>query len=243
MLRFIRSAIYEIFINLWGMIIPIIYFPAFFDNSRKIADSGALCWSRFAIWTMKKVCGINYEVRGAENLPKDGQFIIACKHQSMWETIIMHLIVKRPAYAYKKELLRIPFYGWFLTKMTGVEIDRKGGAKALKLLLAKSKKYISEGHPLIIFPQGTRTPIGSNVKDYPYHSGIIALYSHLKVPVVPAALNSGLYAPKKGLKKPGTIIIEFMKPISPGLSKDEFLKILEEKIETKSAELAIIAKH
>lgn len=220
------------------MLIPIFYSDVFITNSRKRADNGALAWSRFVAYVLKKLCGIDYEVRGLENLPKEGGFIVACKHQSMWETMIMHLIFKHPAYAYKKELLNIPFYGWFLRRMSGIAIDRKGGAKALKLLLSQSKEYIDKGQVIVIFPQGTRVPVGASCEKYPYQPGIAALYSQLKCPIIPAALNSGVFWNKsKTYKKSGKIILEFLPAIDPNTDRKEFLPKLEEVIEKRSFEL------
>ncbi len=180
-------------------------------------------------------------IRGRENLPKEGGFIIACKHQSMWETYIMHLVFNRPVYAYKKELLKVPFYGWFVAKMSGIVVDRKGGAKALKNLLSDAKAYLAKNQTIIIFPQGTRAPIDSDAKDYPYQAGIVALYSALNTKIIPAALNSGIYWNKKGLTgKEGTIILEFLPAIESGLDKKDFLLKLENAIENKSKELVKI---
>ncbi len=220
------------------MTVPIIYSKALFTKDSKLADKGAKLWAKFTLFVLDKVFGIKYEIRGLENLPKKNGFVVACKHQSMWETIVFHLIFNRPVYSWKKELLKVPFYGWYLGAMSGITIDRKGGAKALKNLLAQAKKYTEEGQNVIIFPQGTRTPIISNATEYPYHSGIVAIYNHLNVDVVPAALNAGLYWNKKGLRKTGTIILEFLPPIKPGLEKKEFLQKLEIAIEEKSKELA-----
>jgi len=195
------------------MIVPIIYSLAFICNNSALADRGAKVWAKFSLWMLEKLCGIRYEIRGIENLPKENGFIIACKHQSMWETIIFHIIFDRPVYSWKKELLKIPFYGWFLKVMSGITVDRNGGAKALKNLLVQAKKYIDNQQNIILFPQGTRTPVDSNTKNYPYKSGIVAIYNHLQSPVVPAALNSGVYWNKNNKKKPGKIILEFLQAI------------------------------
>jgi 1-acyl-sn-glycerol-3-phosphate acyltransferase len=235
---YIRKFLFSVFVNVWGIIIPIIYCSVFITGDSKKADRGAKVWSGFIAFILEKFCNIKYEVRGLENLPKEGGYIIACKHQSMWETYIMHLIFNRPVYAYKKELLKIPFYGWFISKMSGILVDRKGGAKALKFLLSKSKEYLNDNRVIIIFPQGTRTPINSDVKDYPYQSGIVALYSALDAKIIPTALNSGVYWNKKGLtEKTGKIILEFLPAIESGLDKKEFLSKLENAIENKSKEL------
>lgn len=221
------------------MIIPILYSSAFLFRSSKIADHGAKAWAKLSLFILDKFCGIKYEIRGRENLPAENGFVVACKHQSMWETIVFHLIFDRPVYAWKKELLVIPFYGWFLRVMSGITIDRKGGAKALKQLLNDSKRYVEKKQNIVLFPQGTRTPVGESSKDYPYQSGIAAIYTHAHVEVVPTALNSGVYWDKKGIKKTGTIILEFLPSIKPGLDKKEFLQKLENAIEQKSQELAL----
>ncbi len=181
---------------------------------------------------------MRYEFRGLENLPKEA-CIIACKHQSAWETIVMHLVVRHPVYVYKKELEMIPFYGWYLKVMSGIKLNRKGGASALKSMIKQSKNYLKNNQSIVLFPQGTRVPLGGEVEKYPYQSGVVALYLSCNVKVVPAALNSGAFWPKHKIKKnPGKIILEFLPAIEPGLKKDEFNKKLEEAIESKSAELA-----
>ena len=228
----ITSILYTIFINLWGIIIPIAYSWSFVNNSRKLADRGARNWSRFAIYILRKLCKIDYRILGKENLPQT-PFIIACKHQSMWETVVFNILFPAPALAYKKELLRVPFYGWFLRNMSGIAVDRDGGMKAMKHLISESKKFLSNNQVIVIFPQGTRVPVGASTKDYPYQPGIAAIYSACKVPVVPVALDSGKFWPKSGVKTPGTITLKYLPPINPGLSKDEFMQKLEEEIEGK----------
>ena len=237
-MNLITSLLFSILLNLWGMIIPILYLPVFITKNTKMADHGAKIWSQFSLLMLRKICRIDHRIIGLEKLPKNEAFIVACKHQSAWETIIMHLIFNAPAYSYKKELLKIPFYGWYLKIMTGIAIDRKGGTKALKDLLIQSKACLLENHNIIIFPQGTRVPVKAGTDKYPYMAGIAALYNSCNVKIVPAALNSGIFWDrKKILKKPGTIILEFLDPIEPGLPKKEFMKLLEEKIESRSSEL------
>ena len=180
---------------------------------------------------------MDHKILGLEKLPK-GPFIVACKHQSMWETIVMNLIFHRPAYCYKKELLHIPFYGWFVAKMSGIVIDRKGGGAALRNLLKQGKSNLANNHNIIIFPQGTRVPIDATTDKYPYQAGIVALYLACHVPVIPASLNSGVFWPKhKAMKNSGTIKLEFSDPIFPGLSREEFTKKLENVIEEGTARL------
>lgn len=236
-MSYILSFTFLIFINLWGAIIPILYSPAFLFQSSKIADHGAKVWAQVGLWVLKKLCKIDYQIIGMENLPNE-PFIIACKHQSMWETIVMHLVVKRPVYVYKKELEKIPFYGWYLKVMSGIKLDRKGGASALKSLIKQSKNYLNKGQKIVIFPQGTRVPVGGSLEKYPYQAGIAALYLSCNVKVVPAALNSGVFWPKHKIKKhSGTITLKFLPAIDVGLKKDEFLQKLESVIEEESSKL------
>ncbi len=240
-MQLLTSFCFFVFINVWGAIIPIIYLPLaliFKKNGRQIADHGAKVWAVVGLWVLKKFCGVEHEFRGLNKLPKEA-CIVACKHQSMWETIVMHLVFHHPVYAFKKELLQIPFYGWFLRIMSGIVVDRKGGASALKNLIKQTKSYLANNQTIILFPQGTRVPVGEGIDKYPYQAGITALYLACNVKVTPAALNSGVFWPKKGIyKKPGKIILEFLDPIEPGLSKQEFTKKLEEVIERQSDVLA-----
>ena len=206
-----------------------------FKNRRASDKAGKLiCIAN--IWLLEKICNIKYQIKGLENLPKDNGFIIACKHQSVWDTMIMFFIFKRPVYAYKKELLVIPFYGWMLRNMSGIKIDRQSGVSAIKNLVRQSEEYIKNKQNIVIFPQGTRVPIDGDVKNYPYQSGLFAIYKRNNCPVVPVALNSGFFW-NKNYKRSGTITIEFLRPIASDLKKEKFNKILENAIESKSLEL------
>lgn len=237
-MQFFRSLIFSIFVNAWGAIIPIIYLaPAFLSRDKKIADRGAKIWSIGVFWMLKKLCKIDYKIIGSENILKE-PCIYASKHQSMWETVIMHLIIDRPVYAYKKELELIPFYGWFIKFMSGIKVDRKGGAKSLKSVINQAKKYLAKGQSVVIFPQGTRVPVDGSIEKYPYQAGITALYNACDVKIVPVALNSGFFWPKgKIMKKSGTITIEFLPAIECGLRKEEFNRKLISLIEEKSKNL------
>ena len=236
-MQFFKSILFVIFLNIWGMIIPILYSPAIFLRSQKLADHGAKVWSVVGLWVLKKLCGIDHKIIGRNNIPQ-GPAIIASKHQSAWETIVMHLILDNPVYAYKKELQKIPFYGWYLLAMSGIAVDRKGRASALKEVIFQAKKYLQKKQVIVIFPQGTRVKTASDVSQYPYQVGIVALYMACNVDVIPVALNSGLFWPKgQILKNKGTITIEFMEPIKTGLGKKEFLEKLQNNIEEKTKEL------
>ena len=241
-ISFCKSLLFYIILFLFSFLIPTIFFiPSIIFKSNKIADYGAKIWAQIIMFSLKNICGINYQIINKHNIP-NYPCIFACKHQSMWETIIMHLIIKQPVYAYKTELLKIPFYGWFLNAMSGIKVQRKGGASALKHVLQQAKKYLSKNQSIVIFPQGTRVEVFGKIFQYPYQPGIIALYQNCQVPVVPIALNSGIFWPKKLFShKSGTILIEFLPPINIGLNKQQFIQTLTQQLEEKSQQLAINA--
>ena len=199
-------------------------------------------WSLLVNSGLRYICNIGVEIRGLENLPADKPALIACKHQSMWDTIIFLSLLPRPVYILKKELGLIPFFGWYTVRTGMVRVDRSGHASALKKMITDSRKCIGDGKSLVIFPEGSRAPAGGKLD---YKPGIAALYHQLGVGCVPAALNSGLFWPRrKFLRTPGTIILRFLPPIAPGLNRGDFMSRLEENIETATAGLlAEAAKH
>jgi len=195
----------------------------------------ALC----ELFLLKWIAGIRYEVRGRENLV-DGACLLACKHQSAWETFALVPILRDPAYLMKQELFKIPFHGWFSKKFEMIPVARDQGAKALRDMLREAGKRTEGGREIIIFPEGTRKAVGASPD---YKTGVFLLYQALRVPCVPAALNSGYFWPRHSLKlRPGTIVVEFLPAIPPGLPKKQFLAKLEETIETASAQLLAEAK-
>jgi 1-acyl-sn-glycerol-3-phosphate acyltransferase len=197
--------------------------------------AGQRLWAWGVIGLLRLLIGTDYQVSGRENLP-EGPFVIAAKHQSAWETIIFFLLIDRPAYVLKKELLAIPLYGWYARRGGHIAVDRKAGAKALRLLLEDSRRAIADGMVPVIFPQGTRTAPGTHL---PYQPGIAALYRGLDLPVVPVALNSGLFWGRRAFRKrPGTIKLEFLPAIPPGMDRAGFMAGLETAIEQATDRLA-----
>ncbi len=190
-------------------------------------------WAHSVMWLLKVVVGCNYRVEGLENLPKQGGFVIASKHQSAWETILPFALFPKAVFVYKKELGYIPIYGWYNIAFRNIKVNRTGGASALKKVLAQAVQRVGQGHQVIIFPQGSRTPFGQHRE---YRPAIYAMYRE-GLPVYPAALNADGCWPKSGLKKPGTIVWKFLPQIEPGLSRDEFMSRLEQLIESESAAL------
>lgn len=192
-------------------------------------------WASSTLFLLKLFCGITYEVKGKEYIPQ-GPALIASKHQSAWDTVIFWMLLPRPNYVLKKELIYLPVFGWYLLFLKSIYIDRKSGGTAVKKMLKQAKSRIVDKSQIVIFPEGTRIAPGANSV---FHPGVAALYQHLDVPVVPVALNSGHFWPRNAFtKKPGKITIEFLPPIMPGLKSRDFLKTLEETIKTKSEALA-----
>ena len=182
-------------------------------------------WLRQMAWLENHIGGITYRVVGSAYVPA-GACIIACKHQSAWETLKLHLLFSDPAIVLKEELLNIPLWGWYLRRVGMIPIDRAGYTKALSSMMLAAHKAVAAGRKIVIFPQGTRIAPGVTK---PYKSGVVALYQELNLPIVPMALNSGLFWPKNGfLKKPGTITVEFLPPILPGLPREAMMERLKE---------------
>ena len=193
------------------------------------------------VWTKSVRCllrlvGIKIKVEGLENLPKNQGYIVASKHQSAMETLLFHTMVPNVFFIFKRSLMLIPIAGLYALKTGCIPIDRSGGAKTMRKMLIKSQKNLKKGLNLVIFPEGTRTKPGERSSEY--HPGIAFLYDHCKVPVVPVALNTGVFWPKnKVIKYPGTTIVRFLPPIEPGMEKRAFLKKLQETIENEQEKL------
>lgn len=201
---------------------------------RSWAMAGLRTHARFELLLLKYLVGMKLEVRGAEKLPK-GACLIAAKHQSAWETFGLIPIFRDPALLMKRELFWIPFHGWFSHKFQMIPVDRDKGPAALRRMLKDAKKRIADGREIIIFPEGTRKAPGAPPE---YKTGIVLLYEALRVPCVPLALNSGMLWPRRSLiRKPGTVVVEILDPIPPGLPKAEFMQRLQAEIETASNRL------
>jgi 1-acyl-sn-glycerol-3-phosphate acyltransferase len=201
---------------------------------RRWAMAALRVHSRFELWLLRVICGTKFELRGREHLP-DGPCLVASKHQSAWETFALIPLFHDPALLMKRELFWIPFHGWFSKKFEMIPVDRDKGPAALRRMLREAKKRIEAGREIIIFPEGTRRPPGAPPS---YKTGIVLLYEALGVPCVPVALNSGLFWPRRTLtRRPGTIVVEILEPIPPGLPKKEFLSRLEATIETAADRL------
>lgn len=188
-------------------------------------------WNGSNLFLLRWVVGIRTVVTGAENIPAGG-CIIGAKHQSDWDIFAILPHVGHPAFIAKKELLDIPLFGWAARWIDTISVDRKKGKDALPAMMEEARGAIERGCRVIIFPEGTRrAPL-----DVPsYRSGIVRMYLALDVPVVPVALTSGLYWGRNSpILWPGTARAKFLEPIMPGLTGEEFLKTLIERIETET---------
>lgn len=192
-------------------------------------------WLRGNMALARLVLGIRYRVIGMENLPA-GPCIFAMKHQSAWDTFMPGLLLPNPGYVMKQELLNVPLFGWVVQRWPVIALDRQQGRKALRLLVERGKDLMAERAPqLMIFPEGTRRAIGEETS---YHIGVAALYEALEVPLVPVALNSGLYW-GRGFSNfaPGCITLSILPAIPAGLPKRDLLQRLESEIEAEVARL------
>ncbi len=238
-MRALGSLLFNIAFLFWTAVISALAVPSILAtrNSRTGAMF-ARAWSVGVFALLRVLCRVDYRVRGRENLP-DAPCIVAAKHQSAWDTMIFSLLLDKPSYVLKRELLRIPFFGWAIAKSGMVPVDRAGGAKELKRMVATARRRLADGRPVVIFPQGTRVTPDAH---QPYLPGVAALYQALGVPVVPVGLNSGLFWGRRSfVKKPGRILLEFSQPIPPGLPRREFMRRLEDEIEGTSNRLVAAA--
>jgi 1-acyl-sn-glycerol-3-phosphate acyltransferase len=191
-------------------------------------------WARTNLALLRIVCGITVDWRGLEKIPR-GAVLAASKHQSAWETFALLTLFPEPTFILKRELLWIPFYGWCARRAGMIPVDRGGGKAALVAMTARAREALLHGRQIIVFPEGTRRPPGAEPK---YKFGIAHLYAEGVAPCVPIALNSGLFWPRrKFLRYPGTITVEVLDPIAPGLPMDVFFQRLQHDIETATGRL------
>lgn len=229
----LRAAAFNLAFYLSCLVIGIAVLPGIVLPSGFMQGVGTY-WSRYSIWLLRVIVGTEWQVRGTENLP-DCPAVFAVKHQSAWDTLFFPAYLGNPAMIAKKELRLIPFYGWYSWRAGTVWVDRKRGPAALRGLVRGALAALDAGRSIVVFPQGTRTGPG---QDAPYQPGIAALYGGIAAPVVPVALNSGLYWPRRGfIKRPGTIVVEFLQPVPPGLARAPFMETLAARIETATSRL------
>ena len=174
----------------------------------------ATFWARSVLWLTKKICGLDYQVEGQENISSDNCGIILCKHQSAWETIALHAIFPTQVTVLKRELLWLPIWGWAVSTLKPIAIDRKSQRAALRTLVNQGTERLKEGLWVIIYPEGTRAAPGEQTK---FNAGGSLLAQLSKYPVIPVAHNAGEFWPRYSfLKYPGTIKVR----IGPVIQSD-----------------------
>ncbi len=234
----VRSLAFNILFFAWTAVFLLLCAPALPFGVAAVHAVGRL-WVRVSLVLLAATVGLRHRIVGLENLPA-GPAIIAPKHQSAWDTLIFALPLRLPAYVLKRELMRIPLFGLYLRCAGMIPVDRSGGSGALKRMVAEARAAAGADRHLLIYPEGTRTAPGER---RPYHPGVAALYGQLDLPVVPVALNSGLFWRRRAFtKRPGLITVEFLPPIPPGLARRAFMAELERRIETASDRLAADAR-
>jgi 1-acyl-sn-glycerol-3-phosphate acyltransferase len=233
-----RSLLFNLLFYVTTAMFVVIGSPLLF-GPRSWAMAALAVHARFELWLLGVIVGLKLEVRGREKLPK-GACLVAAKHQSAWETFALIPLFRDPALLMKRELFWIPFHGWFSHKFEMIPVDRDKGPAALRAMLRETKKRVEDGREIIIFPEGTRRAPGAPPD---YKTGVVLLYEALSIPCVPVALNSGLFWPRRSLlRRPGTVIVEFLDPIPPGLPKAEFMSRLTSAIESASNRLIAEAR-
>jgi 1-acyl-sn-glycerol-3-phosphate acyltransferase len=199
----------------------------------------ARCWARSSIWLMRVICNIKVEYRGLEKIPK-GPLIVASKHQSVWETFALLQFFDQPLYILKRELKWIPLFGWYLIKSNMIGVNRSAGGRALLNMARRAGEEVRRGRQLIIFPEGTRTPVDAPPH---YKTGVAQVYVDCGVPCLPVALNSGLFWPRRTfMRYPGTLVVEFLDPLPPGLSRREFIARVSTVVEDATNQLVEAAR-
>lgn len=230
----LRSLLFNVWFFGWTLLVGLLCLPVLLLPWRQVNAFGRW-WSGTLLGALRFICGLRGEFRGTEKIPA-GACIVAMKHQSAWDTLAAPHLLRAPAFVLKQELMRIPVFGWYLARCRMLPVDRSGGAKALKDMVAAAQARAAEGRPIVIYPEGTRRAPG----DPPaYHPGVAALYLALNLPVVPVALNSGLFWRRQAFaKRPGRITLEVQEVIPAGLDRRTFMRTLQERIETASSRLA-----
>jgi 1-acyl-sn-glycerol-3-phosphate acyltransferase len=229
----VRSLTFVALFYIWSVGWVLLISPLMLGPRRWMVRSWRI-WSWVIMLLLRGVCGIRVELRGREHIPR-GRALIAPKHQSMFDVFAQFAWLPDSCFVTKKELMWIPFFGWYAWKARMIVVDRSGHSTALRKMVTDAKDRFADERQLVIFPEGTRSEPGVPGD---YKPGIAALYRELDVAVHPMATNAGVHWPRHGfLRKPGTIVFEYLEPIPPGLKRAEFMRVLEERIETASMAL------
>jgi 1-acyl-sn-glycerol-3-phosphate acyltransferase len=235
----LRSLLFNVAFYVATAICLLLPLPVYFFLPQGFAMWVVSTWGKVILWLLRVIVGTRYEVRGLDNVPPGG-ILVASKHQSAWETFALVPMFSDPTFVIKSQLKWIPVWGQYTIKAGMIHVDRKAGTAALRYITGRAKQELAKGRQIVIFPEGTRRAPGAPPA---YQGGVAHLYRAFGVPVLPVALNSGLYWPRrKFMRYPGTIIVEFLPPLPPGLPPRTFLDQLTTAIETASDRLLLEAE-
>jgi 1-acyl-sn-glycerol-3-phosphate acyltransferase len=230
----LRSLLFALVFYVWSAAVGILGLPLLWLAPRSWVVGWMRFWAASSTGLVAAICGVRVEIRGREHLPA-GPALIAAKHQCMLDTMAPFAVFDDAAYVMKQELMRIPVYGWYTRRSKMIAIDREANAKALRQLLSDTRKCIADDRQVVIFPEGHRTAPGAKGD---YKPGVAAVYRDLGLPCIPMATNSGVHWPAHGfLRRPGVIVYEFLPPIPVGLARAQFMRTLEQRLESASAAL------
>ena len=229
----VRGIIFGLYFYALTTVTVIVYLPLLLTPER-IVRYFTVLWCRAVLFGFRTIVGVKWRYEGVENLP-DEPFILACKHQSTWETVALCDYFDSPSFVLKLELTQIPLFGWYLQKVGNISVNRSAGASAMRKMIEDTRGVLSSGRKIVIFPEGTRTEPGVAGR---YHPGVVALYRESGYPLVPAALNSGLFWPRSIWHcRPGEIVVRFLTPLPPEMPRRALMTALEESIESVTREL------
>lgn len=234
----LRSGLFHLAYYLHTVATLVIETPIYFFLPQRVCVAVTRGWARRSLWLLRVICRTRVEYLGLENLP-ESEFILAHKHQSELETLALLAVLGNPAFVIKRELLFVPIWGLWALKAMMIFVTRGAGSAALKQITDGGRRAMRQGRPIVIAPEGTRRLPGASPA---YKYGIVHLYNELSIPVVPMALNSGLYWPWLGfLRYPGVVVLSFLPPIAPGRLENDFGSRLIAKIETECDRLLLDA--
>ncbi|MFK7764849.1 MAG: lysophospholipid acyltransferase family protein [Roseobacter sp.] len=235
MLQYIRSILFVIQMYIALPLVGLIFAPwALMD--RRGARMACKSYSRYVFWTAGWMIGLRCEVRGT---PPSGEVLVAAKHQSFLDIMMIFTALPSAKFIMKKEILRTPVLGLYARGIGSVAVDRGKRGAAIEKMVSDVQAGRSDPGQLVIYAQGTRVAPGAKM---PYKIGASVLYEQLQQPCVPVATNVGVLWPKNGLlRKPGVAVVEFLPAIAPGVSRDAFMAQIEREIETGSNALMIEA--
>ncbi len=223
----VRSILFNLTFYAAMVVLLLLAIPLFLLPGRCVVWYATM-WGRLNVWLLRVICGTRVEWRGRDKIPP-GPLLVAPKHQSAWETFALLSLFPHPTYIMKRELMWIPLFGWLTWKGGMIPVDRRAGREALSAMTRLARAALAAGKQIIIFPEGTRRPPGAEPK---YKFGIAHLYAEGMAPCLPIALNSGLYWPRRRfMRYPGTIVVEILDPIPPGLDRHAFFARLQGALE------------